>query len=110
MEVEAKKFSCCPFCGGTPRYMEQKTGFWTERVICDKCSFYLPPIAWEQRYGPGKILTDTDRIDWMEKNQDKLYAIGKFWYWRSNYGKPLRRSANLRQAIDTASEQSCQLK
>ena len=31
----------CPFCGGATRYLKEKTGFWTERAICDACDFCL---------------------------------------------------------------------
>ena len=48
MEVTSK-YKCCPFCGSIPRYLEFKAGFYTERVICDNCNFYLPPEIWEVR-------------------------------------------------------------
>lgn len=31
----------CPFCGGATRHLEERTGFWTERAICDTCNFHL---------------------------------------------------------------------
>jgi hypothetical protein len=27
----------CPFCGGTPRFLEHHSGFYEEAVICDTC-------------------------------------------------------------------------
>ena len=39
----------CPFCGSAPRHLEGKNGFYTERVICDTCDFYLSPLAWGER-------------------------------------------------------------
>ena len=35
----------CPFCNNAPRHLEAKTGFYTERVICDHCDFYLEASA-----------------------------------------------------------------
>jgi hypothetical protein len=31
----------CPFCGTAPRWLEAKSGFYTERVICDNCNFHF---------------------------------------------------------------------
>ena len=39
----------CPFCGSAARYLGGKPGFWTTRVICDNCSFHLPPFMWNRR-------------------------------------------------------------
>lgn len=39
----------CPFCGGSPRHLEHKAGFYTERAICDSCGFHLPPEGWNRR-------------------------------------------------------------
>jgi len=39
----------CPFCGAAPRYLGHKAGFYSERLICDHCNFYLPPETWAMR-------------------------------------------------------------
>ena len=39
----------CPFCGEAPRYLAAKPGFYSERVICDSCSFHLYPGLWNRR-------------------------------------------------------------
>lgn len=31
----------CPFCGGAARHLAEKSGFYTERVICDACDFHI---------------------------------------------------------------------
>lgn len=55
LEVDERKLAnpCgtrdCPFCGITPRYLENKPGYYTERIICDNCGFHLPFIKWQRR-------------------------------------------------------------
>jgi len=44
----------CPFCGKPPRYLEHMAGFYSERVICDTCGFYIDieiddPKNWNRR-------------------------------------------------------------
>lgn len=54
-----KSFSPCPFCGSEPRYLENKPGYWTERVICDHCDFHLPPAKWQARAEPDMLQSAT---------------------------------------------------
>lgn len=43
------KLKECPFCGNPPRYLAGKSGYYTERVICDTCDFWMAPAAWGKR-------------------------------------------------------------
>ena len=53
----------CPFCGGAARHLEERTGFWTERAICDTCNFHLTRThtesavtRWNRRASHGQAL------------------------------------------------------
>ncbi len=54
-ETPDPTFRPCPFCNGTPRYLPHKAGFYTERVICDPCGFYLSPEKWEACVFPPPV-------------------------------------------------------
>lgn len=61
------KLKECPFCGTPPRYLAGKSGYYTERVICDTCDFWMAPAAWGKRpaiappVAAGSV--DTDKFD-----------------------------------------------
>lgn len=47
----------CPFCGQEPRFLPCKPGFWTLRVICDSCDFYIDSVErWNTRVSNEKDL------------------------------------------------------
>jgi ribosomal protein L37AE/L43A len=53
----------CPFCGNEPRYLAFKPGFWTDRVICDSCNFYLAPDAWNRRALGDRVQSNALRAE-----------------------------------------------
>lgn len=66
----------CPFCGNAPRHAEHKAGFYTERVICDTCSFYLSPEVWAKRARrPFSDQLAQQVIDGQVKDIDRLTKL-----------------------------------
>jgi hypothetical protein len=47
-------------------------------------------------------MTDTEIIDWYEKNPAMVFAVGGTWYWRAGYQMPHRKAASLRLAVMNA--------
>jgi hypothetical protein len=46
-----------------------------------------------------KTRSDTELLDFYEKNNGCFLQLGKHWYVRKAYGKPFRKCNNLREAI-----------
>ena len=47
-------------------------------------------------------MTDTERLDFYAANTTMVLNIGSTWYYRKSYGQPIRKSKDLRDAIDAA--------
>ena len=46
--------------------------------------------------------TDTEMLDWYNKNSDLILSYCNKWYWRTSYGQPHQRANSLREAISLA--------
>jgi len=45
---------------------------------------------------------DSERLDWLESNDTKVFKLGQTWYETKGYGYPNRKASTLRGAIDAA--------
>jgi len=60
----------CPFCGNPPRHLEFKAGYYSERVLCDSCDFYLSPEDWQRRSDDGKSAVLRQQVATLTEHRD----------------------------------------